>query len=84
MSKEPVSTGTQADAQEQKDARSRTREDHLAAGRRLAADENLARGKPTGVQPDVSSGAEANQGLPGRAVDNNDVSELSENDSSGG
>jgi hypothetical protein len=74
----------QADAQKHKDARSRTREDHLAAGRQLAADENLARGKTTGAQPDVSSGAEANQGLPGQAVDNNDVSELSENDSSGG
>jgi hypothetical protein len=84
MGKESEDKGMQADAQKHKDARSRTREDHLAAGRRLAADENRARGKATGAQPDVSSGAEATQGLPGQAVDNNDVSELSENDSSGG
>jgi hypothetical protein len=79
--KEQAGAGT---GEEHRKARGRSREDHLAAGRQLAADENLARANTASARPDASPGAGEYQSPPRPAVDNNDVSELSENDSSGG
>lgn len=77
-------TGPAAEEQQQSRSRGQIREDHLTAGRQRASDENLARANTANARPDANPGAGENQGFARPAVDNDDISELSENDSSGG
>ncbi|HET9493314.1 MAG TPA: hypothetical protein VFR15_03710 [Chloroflexia bacterium] len=74
-------TESKADGQEQGKSRGQTREDHLAAGRQLASDESQARAN---AASDASRKSDEIQDRLKPAVDNDDISELSENDSSGG
>ena len=76
--------GPAADEQHQSKSRGQIREDHLTAGRQLASDETKARANTANARPDASPQAGENQGFARPAVDNDDISELSENDSSGG
>ena len=76
----------QAGLRGQREARGRVREDHLAAGRRRAVDEGAgqAQAQTAPAQPGAGHQAKESAGRLGSEPDNDDVSELSENDSSGG
>lgn len=76
-------TGPAADEQQSR-SRGQIREDHLAAGRQRASDETQARANTANARPDASPQSGESQGFARPAVDNDDISELSENDSSGG
>jgi len=74
MNKEPHDR----DLQDERTSRARSREDHLSAGRQLTIDESKARADHRETEPtEITT-------WHGEVIDNEDVSELSENDSSGG